>query len=89
MDEVREECRRLHNEEVYDLYFSPNIRVIKSRRVRWMGHVADIGEGRGAYGVLVGKFEKKRTLGRHMHRFQDNIEMDLQEIGWRAWAGLI
>ena len=64
-DGVRGECRKLHNEELNDLYYSPNIvRVIKSRRMRWVGHVAFIGERRGVYRVLVGKSERKRTLGR-------------------------
>jgi hypothetical protein len=63
-DEVTGEWRRLHNEELYDLYSSPNsIRVIKSRRMRWAGHVARMGEGRGAYRVLVGRHEGRRPLG--------------------------
>ena len=57
------------------------MRVIKSRRMRWAGHVARIGEGRGVYRVLVGKPEGKRPLGRHRHRWEDNIKMDLQEVG--------
>jgi len=66
---------------VNDLYSSPNIvRVIKSRRVRWVGHVACMGEGRGLYRVLVGKLEGKRPLGRPRHRLEDNIKMDLQEV---------
>jgi len=65
-EEVREEWIKLHNEKLNDLYFSPNIvRVIKSRRMRWVGHVARMGEGRGVYRVLVGKPEGKRPLGRH------------------------
>ena len=64
-DEVKGEWRKLHNEELNDLYSSPNIfRVIKSRRMRWAGHVARMGERRGAYSVLVGKPEGKRPLGR-------------------------
>jgi len=54
-----------------------------------MGHVALMGKGRGAYRILVGKYEKNRPLGRHMRRLHDNIKMDLQEIGWRAWVGLM
>ena len=76
------EWRRLHNEELNDLYSSPNIvRVIKSRRMRWAGHVARMGEERGVYRVLVGKPEGKRPLGRPRRRWVDNIRMDLQEVG--------
>ena len=64
-DEVKGEWRKLHNEELSDLYSLPNIvRVVKSRRMRWAGHVALMGQGRGVYGVLVGKPEGKRPLGR-------------------------
>jgi len=81
-DEVTGEWRRLHNEELNDLYSSPNIvRVIKSRRMRWAGHVARMGEKRGVYRVLVGKPEEKRPLGRPRRRWVDNIRMDLQEVG--------
>ena len=80
--EVTEEWRRLHNEELNDLYSSPNIvRVIKSRRMRWVGHVARMGEERGVYRVLIGKPEGKRPLGRPRRRWVDNIRMDLQEVG--------
>ena len=73
------EWRRLHNEELNDLYSSPNIvRVIKSRRMRWAGHVARMGEMRGVY--RVGKPEGKRPLGRPRRRWVDNIRMDLQEV---------
>jgi hypothetical protein len=72
--------RKLHNDELHDPYSSPNIvRVIKSRRMRWAGHVARMGEGRGVYRVLVGRPEGKRPLGRR--RWEDNIKMDLSEIG--------
>jgi hypothetical protein len=82
-DRVTGEWRRLHNEELNDLYSSPNIIwVIKSRRMRWTGHVARMGEGRGAYRVLVGRPEGRRPLGRPRHRWKDNIKMDLQEVGW-------
>jgi hypothetical protein len=85
--EETEEWRQLHNEELSDLYCSPNIvRVINSRRIRrWpTGHVAHMGEGRGVYGVLVGKPEGKRPLGISRRRCEDNIKMDLQEVGcWR------
>ena len=81
-DEVRGEWRRLHNEELNDLYSSPNIvRVIKSRRMRWAGRVARMGEERGAYRLLVGKPEGKRPLGRPRRRWVNNIIMDLQEVG--------
>jgi len=80
-DEVTAEWRKLHNEELNDLYCSQNIvRVIKSRRMRWAGHVARIGEGKDVYRVLVGKPEGKRPLGRPRHRWEDNIKMDLQEV---------
>jgi len=82
-DEVTGECSKLHNEKLNDLYCSPNImRVMKSRRMRWAGHVARIGEGRGLYRFLVGKAEGRRPLGRSRHRWKDNIKMDLQEVRW-------
>jgi len=90
-DEVTGEWRRLHNEELNDLYSSPNtVRVIKSRRMRWAGHVARMGEERGVYRVLVGKPEGKRPLGRPRRRWMDNIRMDLQEVGcgYLVWIGL-
>ena len=81
-DEVTGEWRRLHNEELNGLYFSPNIvRVTKSRRMGWAGHVALMVEERGAYRVLVGKPEGKRPLGRLRRRWVNNIRMDLQEVG--------
>jgi len=81
-DEVTGEWRRLHNEELNDLYPSPNIvRVIKSRRMRWAGDVARMGEERVAYRGLVGKSEEKKPLGRPRRRWVDNIRMDLQEVG--------
>jgi hypothetical protein len=90
-DEVSGEWRRLHNEERNDLYSSRNIiRVIKSRRMRWAGHVAHMGEGRGAYRILVGRLEGRRPLGRPRPRREDNIKMDLQEVGWEgvAWIDM-
>jgi len=90
-DEVTREWRRLHNEELNDLYSSPNIvRVIKSRIMRWAGHVARMGEERGLCRVLVGKPEGKRPLGRPKHRWVYNIRMDLQEVGcgYMDWIGL-
>ena len=81
-DEVTGEWRRLHNEELNDLYCSPNIvRVIKSRRMRWAGHVVCMGEERGVYRFLVGKPEGRRPLGRSRRRWMDNIRVDLQEVG--------
>ena len=90
-DEMTGEWRRLHNEELNDLYCSPNIvRVIKSRRMRWAGHVARMGEERGVYRVLLGKPEERRPLGRPGRRWVDNIRIDLQEVrrGYMDWNGL-
>jgi len=90
-DEVMGEWRRLHNEELNDLYSSPSIvQVIKSRRMRCAGHVACMGEEREVYRVLVGKLEGRRPLGRPRHRWVDNIRMDLQEVGrgYMDWIGL-
>jgi hypothetical protein len=81
-DEVTGEWRRLHDEELYDLYSSPNIRVIKSRRMRWVGHVARMGEARGAYRILIWRPEGRRQLGRPRRRWEDNIKTDLEEVGW-------
>jgi hypothetical protein len=97
--------RKLHNDELHNLYSSPNIvSVIKSRRMRWAGHVARRGEGRGVYRVLIGRPEGKRPLGRPRRRWEDNIKMDLREIGiyranwiqlaqgrvqWRAYVNMV
>jgi hypothetical protein len=82
-DEVTGEWRRLHNKELYALYSSPNIiRVIKSRRLRWAGHVARTGKRRGAYRNLMKKPEGTTPLGRPRHRWEDNIKMDVREVGW-------
>ena len=82
MGGVTREWRKLHIEELNDLYCLPNIvRVIKSSRMRWAGHVARMGKGRGMYRVLMGKPEEKRLLGRPRRRWEDNIKMDLQEVG--------
>jgi hypothetical protein len=78
-DEVTGDWRKLHKEELNDLYSLPNIvRVVKSRRMRWAGHVARMGEDRGVHRVLVGKPESKRPLGRPRRRWEDNTKMDLQ-----------
>jgi hypothetical protein len=104
-DEVTGEWRKLHKEELNDLYSLPNIvRMVKSRRMRWAGHVARMGEDRGVYRVLVEKPEGKRPLGRQRRRWENNIKMDLQEVGggggdwmelaqdgdrWRALVGTV
>jgi hypothetical protein len=91
-DEVAGEWRKLHNEELNDRYSLPNIGwVVKSRRMRWAGHVARMGEERGVHSVLVWETEGKRTLGRPRRRWQDNIKMDVQKVGggrgdWRELA---
>ena len=90
-DEVTGEWRRLNNEELNDLYASPNyVRVIKSRRMRWAAHVAHMGEERGMYRVLVGKPEGRRPLGRPRRRCVDYIRMGLREVGsgYMDWIGL-
>jgi hypothetical protein len=104
-DEVTGEWKKLHNEELNDLYSLPNIvREVKSRRISWVGHVARMGEGRVVHRVLVAKPEGKRPLGRPRLRWEDNIKMDFQEVGggrgdwmelaqdrciWRALAGTV
>jgi hypothetical protein len=90
-DEVTGGWRKLHNEELHDLYSSPSIiRIIKSRRMRWAGHVARIGEKINVCRLLVGKPEGKRLLGRPKRRWADTIKIDLLEIGWGGvdWIGL-
>ncbi|KAJ4440590.1 hypothetical protein ANN_08736 [Periplaneta americana] len=84
------EWRKLHNTELHALYSSPDIITnIKSRRLRWAGHVARMGESRNAYRVLVGRPEGKRPLGRPRRRWEDNIKMDLREVGYMIETGLI
>jgi hypothetical protein len=90
-NEVTRGWRKLHNEELCDLYFSPSIiRTIKSRRMRWAGNVARRGKKRNVYRSLVGKPEGKRPLGRQRRRWVDNIRMELVEVGWGDvdWIGL-
>ena len=82
-DDVTGERRKLHDEELNDLYFIPNIiRVVNSRRMRWVGRVARMGERRGAYRVLVGKREGEGPFGRSRLSWEDNIKMNLQEVLW-------
>jgi len=104
-DEVTGKWGKLHNVELSDLYSLPNIvRVVKSRRMRWAGHVTRMGEGREVHRVLVGKPEGKRPLGRPRRRWEDIIKTDLQEVGgscedwmelaqdrdrWRAFVGTV
>jgi hypothetical protein len=86
-DEVTGEWRKLHNQELNDLYFLPNIvRVVTSRR--WEGHVKRMVEVRGVYRVLVGKPERKRPLGRPRHTWEDNIKDNLQEVVGGDWMEL-
>jgi hypothetical protein len=83
--DVAGDWRRLHSEEFHNLCASPNvIRAIKSRSVQWAGHVARVGEMRNARNILVGKSERKGPLGRHGHRKEDNIRMNLREIMWEG-----
>jgi hypothetical protein len=90
-DEVIGGWRKLHNEELQNLHCLPSIiRIVKSRRMRWAWHVTQMGETRNAYRILVGKPEGKIPLGRSRRRWEDNIRMDLREIGWGGmdWIGL-
>jgi hypothetical protein len=86
-DEVTGDWRKLHSGELNDLYSSPNIiRQVNSRRMRWAGNVAHMGEWRNAYRVAVGKPEGKIPLRRLRHRWEDGVKMDLREIGWGRWG---
>ena len=90
-DEIIGEWRKLHNAELHALYSSPNIiRSLKSRRLRWAGHVARMEKSINAYRVLAGKPEGKKPLGRLRCRWEDNIKMDLREVGCdpRDWTAL-
>jgi hypothetical protein len=90
-DKVTGEWRKLHNEELQDLYSSPSIiRIMKLKRMRWVGHVARMGEKRNAYRLLVGKPEGRRPLGKPRRRWLDNIRMNLIKVGWGDvdWIGL-
>jgi hypothetical protein len=91
-DEVTGGWRKLHNEELHDLYSSPSIiRIIKARRMRRAGHIVRMGEKRNAYRLLVGKPEGRRPLGRPRRRWLDNIRMVLVEVEWGDvdWIGLV
>jgi hypothetical protein len=89
-NDVTGDWRKLQNEELHNLYSSPNIiRMIKSRRIRWAGHVARMGEKRNAYRILVGNPAGKRPLGRPRRRWVDNIKIDLRDIEWDVWTGSI
>jgi len=80
--EGRRFSRKLHNDEFHGLYSSPNIvRVIKARRLRWVGHMTRMGEGRNVYRALVGRPERMRPLRRPRRRWKDNTKLDLREIG--------
>jgi hypothetical protein len=88
---LRGKWRKLHNEELNDLYSLPNIvRVVKSRRMRWAGHMAHMGDERGVHRVLVGKPEGKKPLGRPRRRWENNIKMDvkLEGVAGTGWSWL-
>jgi hypothetical protein len=88
---VTEEWKKLHNEELHDMYSFPSIiRIMKARRMRWAGHLARMGEKRNAYRLLVGKPEGRRPLGRPRRKWVDDDRMDLVEVGWGDvdWIGL-
>jgi hypothetical protein len=89
-DEVAGECRKLHNEQLCDLYCSPNIvRLITSRKMRWAGHVARMGDRRGAYKVLVGRPEGKRVHVRRKHRWENKSKWIFKKWEGEFWTGLI
>jgi hypothetical protein len=87
---VTGEWRKLHNEKLHDLYSSQSIiRIMKERRMRWAGHVARVGEERNACRLLVVKSEGRGPLGRPRRRWLNNIRMDIVEVGWVMWTGLV
>jgi hypothetical protein len=89
-DEVTGGCRKLHNKELHNVYFSQSvIRTMKSRRMIWAGHVARMDENRNAYRLFLGNTEGKRPLGRSRRRCVDNIKIDVGEIGCTVWTGLV
>jgi hypothetical protein len=89
-DEVTGEWKRLHNGELYDLCSSPSIiKVIKSRRIRWAGHVARMENRIGACMVSVERPERRSALEKPRCKCEDDIKMDPQEVGWEAWTALI
>jgi hypothetical protein len=88
-DELTRKWRKLYNEELNDINSSNIAQGIKSSLIKWAGYVARTGKRRGAYRVLVGKPDGKGPLGRRRRRWEDNVKINLQEVGWRAWTGLI
>jgi hypothetical protein len=91
-NEVTRGWKRLHNDELHSLYclrITDIIRMIKSKRMRWAGHIARVEEKKNAYRILVGKPEEKRPLGRPGRRWIDNIKMNLKDTGWVVWTGLM
>jgi hypothetical protein len=87
-NEVTGEWRELHNEELHNLYSSPDIiRQVKSRIMRWAEHVTCMRQERKVYKILVGKPEGKKPLGRPRRRWEEGIKMDLRDIGWGVWTG--
>jgi hypothetical protein len=89
-DEVMGRWREPHNEELCDLYTSPSIiRIIKSKRMMWAGHVAQIREKRIMYRLFIGNPDGKRPLGRSKRKWVDNVKMDVVEIGWCGWTGWV